>query len=105
MLANSTIPTTNDYKPGGTMNIVQGDIVGQMIESGQDKIGWWVYTKLAAKNNMIITIIMAYQLCKIRLVDVDGKQPSKRRKLYFGSCNWLASWTVRTEKIEAHLYQ
>eukprot|EP00957_Ditylum_brightwellii_P195261 14875632-Ditylum_brightwellii.AAC.1 len=27
-MARSTIPTANDYKPGGTMSIVQGDIVG-----------------------------------------------------------------------------
>eukprot|EP00957_Ditylum_brightwellii_P049890 3782057-Ditylum_brightwellii.AAC.1 len=27
-MASFTIPTTNDYKPGGTMNIVQGDVVG-----------------------------------------------------------------------------
>eukprot|EP00957_Ditylum_brightwellii_P068430 5195688-Ditylum_brightwellii.AAC.1 len=43
------------------MNIVQGDIVGQIIESGQDKIGRWVYTKLAAKN----TNITAYPPCKV----------------------------------------
>eukprot|EP00957_Ditylum_brightwellii_P025004 1891824-Ditylum_brightwellii.AAC.1 len=61
-----TIPTTNNYKPGSTMNIVQGEIVGQIIESGQDKMGQWVYTKLAAKNNKIITIIVAYQPYKVR---------------------------------------
>eukprot|EP00957_Ditylum_brightwellii_P170951 13011999-Ditylum_brightwellii.AAC.1 len=27
-MESSTIPTKNDYKPGGPMNIVQGDIVG-----------------------------------------------------------------------------
>eukprot|EP00957_Ditylum_brightwellii_P185241 14105823-Ditylum_brightwellii.AAC.1 len=64
-MASSTIPTTNDYKPGSTMNIVQGDLVGQIIESGQDEMGQWVYTKLAAKNDKIITIIMAYQPCKV----------------------------------------
>eukprot|EP00957_Ditylum_brightwellii_P155932 11869613-Ditylum_brightwellii.AAC.1 len=64
-MASSIIPTTNDYKPDGTMNIVQGDIVGQIIESGQDEMGQWVYAKLAAKNDKIITIITAYQLCKV----------------------------------------
>eukprot|EP00957_Ditylum_brightwellii_P064544 4897895-Ditylum_brightwellii.AAC.1 len=64
-MASSTIPTTNDYKPGGTMNIIQGDVVGQIIERGQDEMGLCVYTnKFAAKNDKIITTITAYQLCK-----------------------------------------
>eukprot|EP00957_Ditylum_brightwellii_P149194 11361210-Ditylum_brightwellii.AAC.2 len=27
-MTSSTIPTANNYKPDGTMNIVQGDVVG-----------------------------------------------------------------------------
>eukprot|EP00957_Ditylum_brightwellii_P199702 15223570-Ditylum_brightwellii.AAC.1 len=47
------------------MNIFQGDVVGQIIESGQDEMGQWVYNKLAAKNYKIITIMNAYQPCKV----------------------------------------
>eukprot|EP00957_Ditylum_brightwellii_P145540 11081901-Ditylum_brightwellii.AAC.1 len=65
MMVSSTIPTANEYKLGDTMNIVQGDVVGQIIESGQDEMSWWDYTKLEAKNDKIITIITAYQLCKV----------------------------------------
>eukprot|EP00957_Ditylum_brightwellii_P026793 2026528-Ditylum_brightwellii.AAC.2 len=65
MMASSTIPTTNDYKPGGTMNILQGDVVGWIVESGQDEMGQWVYIKLATKNDKIVTIITVYQPCKV----------------------------------------
>eukprot|EP00957_Ditylum_brightwellii_P011393 861322-Ditylum_brightwellii.AAC.1 len=64
-MVSSTIPTTNDYNPGSIMNIVQGDVVGQIIEGSQDEIGRWVHTRLTAKNDKIITIITAYQPCKI----------------------------------------
>ena len=47
------------------MDIVQGDMVSQIIESSQDEMGQWFYTKLAAKNGKIITIITVYQLCEV----------------------------------------
>eukprot|EP00957_Ditylum_brightwellii_P020277 1530398-Ditylum_brightwellii.AAC.1 len=46
------------------MSIVQGDLVGQIIENGQDAMGQWVYVKLAAKNDLVVMVITAYQLCK-----------------------------------------
>eukprot|EP00957_Ditylum_brightwellii_P151264 11518328-Ditylum_brightwellii.AAC.1 len=41
------------------------DYIGWIIESGQDDMGWWVYVKFAARNNVIVTIITAYQPCKV----------------------------------------
>eukprot|EP00957_Ditylum_brightwellii_P030368 2300274-Ditylum_brightwellii.AAC.1 len=64
-MASSNIPVTNNYNTGGAMNIVQRYVVGWIVESSQDEIGQWVYTKLAAKNDTIVTVITVYQLCKV----------------------------------------
>eukprot|EP00957_Ditylum_brightwellii_P195518 14897597-Ditylum_brightwellii.AAC.1 len=48
------------FKPGGTMSITQGDIVGRIFESGSDEYGRWVYTKFAASDERVVTVITAY---------------------------------------------
>eukprot|EP00957_Ditylum_brightwellii_P064883 4922326-Ditylum_brightwellii.AAC.1 len=73
----------NDYKPGGTINIVQGDVVGRIIKSGQDEMGQWIYAKLAVKNDKIIKNYYCTPAVQ-RLVEVDEKWPSRKKKLYFG---------------------
>eukprot|EP00957_Ditylum_brightwellii_P175087 13330913-Ditylum_brightwellii.AAC.1 len=45
--------------------MTQGNLTGRIIEKGADTYGRWVYTKLAAKNNTVITVITAYQPCKV----------------------------------------
>eukprot|EP00957_Ditylum_brightwellii_P088073 6709259-Ditylum_brightwellii.AAC.1 len=47
------------------MNTVQGNLVGRIVESGQDDMGQRVYVKLAARNNSNVTIITAYQPYKV----------------------------------------
>eukprot|EP00957_Ditylum_brightwellii_P016502 1240161-Ditylum_brightwellii.AAC.1 len=63
--ASSSIPVKEYFKLGGTFSMTQGSLTGQIIEKGTDKYGCWVYTKFAAKNNTVITVIAAYQLCKV----------------------------------------
>ena len=45
--------------------MTQGNLTGCILAKGANKYGRWVYTKLAAKNNTVITIITAYQPCKV----------------------------------------
>ena len=45
--------------------MTQGNLTGRIIAKGADKHGCWVYTKFAAKNNTVITVITAYQPCKV----------------------------------------
>ncbi len=52
------------YKPGGTMSCVIGNGVARIKETGSDNLGRWTYVKLAGKDNRVITIITAYQVCK-----------------------------------------
>eukprot|EP00957_Ditylum_brightwellii_P088060 6708329-Ditylum_brightwellii.AAC.1 len=47
------------------MSITQGDVVGRIIDSGSDKYGQWVYTKFAARDECVVTVITAYQFCKV----------------------------------------
>eukprot|EP00957_Ditylum_brightwellii_P178585 13603550-Ditylum_brightwellii.AAC.1 len=55
----------NCFKPGGTVSLMQGDMVGCTIECGSNEYGRWVYSKLAAKDERVITVIVAYQPCKV----------------------------------------
>eukprot|EP00957_Ditylum_brightwellii_P055965 4241101-Ditylum_brightwellii.AAC.1 len=59
-LASLTILVTNNYKPGGNMSIVQNNLVGRIIENGQDAMGEWVYVKLAANDDSFVMVITAY---------------------------------------------
>eukprot|EP00957_Ditylum_brightwellii_P158962 12099155-Ditylum_brightwellii.AAC.1 len=54
----------NFYKPGGVLIICQGDFLTQKITEGKDYMGRWVYSKLAASDNRVITVVTAYQPCK-----------------------------------------
>eukprot|EP00957_Ditylum_brightwellii_P114221 8708201-Ditylum_brightwellii.AAC.1 len=40
-------------------------MVGCVIKSGSDEYGRWVYSKLVAKDEGVITVITAYQPCKV----------------------------------------
>jgi hypothetical protein len=61
--STSTIPADKFYKPGGTMLLAQGDIVGRIKERGSDSMGRWSWLKLIGRNKRLITVISAYQVC------------------------------------------
>eukprot|EP00957_Ditylum_brightwellii_P026262 1986676-Ditylum_brightwellii.AAC.1 len=64
-LASSCVPVRNYLKPGGMMSLIQGNLVGCVIESGSNEYVRWVYSKLAAKDERVIMAITAYQPCKV----------------------------------------
>eukprot|EP00957_Ditylum_brightwellii_P041724 3159947-Ditylum_brightwellii.AAC.1 len=64
-LASSCAPVRNYFKPGGTMSLIQGNMVGHVIESGSNECGRWVYSKLAAKDERVSMVITVNQPCKV----------------------------------------
>eukprot|EP00957_Ditylum_brightwellii_P108988 8314047-Ditylum_brightwellii.AAC.1 len=54
---SSNIPMENFYKPGGVLSICQGDFLTRKITKGKDHMGRWVYSKFAASDNGVITVV------------------------------------------------
>eukprot|EP00957_Ditylum_brightwellii_P109448 8347762-Ditylum_brightwellii.AAC.1 len=63
-LTSSNIPMENFYKPDGVLSICQGDFLSQKITESKDSMGRWVYSKFAASDKGVITVVTAYQPCK-----------------------------------------
>jgi hypothetical protein len=61
--ATSSIPADKFYKPGGTLLLAQGDVVGRIKERGSDPLGRYSWLKLIGRNKRLITVISAYQVC------------------------------------------
>jgi hypothetical protein len=61
--ATSSIPAEKFYKPGGTMLLAQGNVVGRIKERGSDPLGRWSWIKLIGRNKQLITVISAYHVC------------------------------------------
>eukprot|EP00957_Ditylum_brightwellii_P119945 9153970-Ditylum_brightwellii.AAC.1 len=64
-ISSSPIPVKHFYKPGGTMCLAQGKISSRKIDQGCDQYECWSYIKFTVAENKIITIITAYQPCKL----------------------------------------
>eukprot|EP00957_Ditylum_brightwellii_P170366 12967470-Ditylum_brightwellii.AAC.1 len=63
--ASLSTPVENYYKPGGTVSIIQGNLTARVAKQESDWYGRWVLTKFAARNGKLITVITAYQPCKV----------------------------------------
>lgn len=61
--ATSSTVAEKFYKPGGTMIMAQGDVVGRIKDRGSDPLGRWSWIKMVGKNHRIVTLISAYQVC------------------------------------------
>jgi hypothetical protein len=61
--ATSTTTADKFYKPGGTLIMTQGDLVGRIKDRGSDQMGRWTWIKLVGKNQRLVTVISAYQVC------------------------------------------
>ena len=82
--------------------MTQGNLTGYIVAKGADKYGRWVYTKFAAKNNTVITVITAYQPCKVSkkqgittyhqqvaMLQQDGRQLTPREAFIIDITKWL----------------
>ena len=61
--ASSTIQMSGNYKPGGTLQLSQGNITARLLTTGADELGRWTYQTFAGKANKPVTIITVYQVC------------------------------------------
>jgi hypothetical protein len=62
-MGSSQIEMTNQFKPGGTLTLLQGKILVWLLAAGMDDMGQWTYQTFSGKNNCNVTIITAYQVC------------------------------------------
>jgi len=62
--ASSTIQTSGNYKPRGTLQLSQGNITARILTTGADELGRWTYQTFAGKDNKPVTIITVYQVCQ-----------------------------------------
>jgi hypothetical protein len=60
---SSTIPFKTQYKPGGTMAIAHGNIVGQITHKSSAPLGRCSTLTFACQNNQVLQFITAYQVC------------------------------------------
>jgi hypothetical protein len=60
-LTGSSIRVHAQYKPGGTMALAQGNIVGRLIRTYSDPLGRWTTLTLAGRDNTVIKFVTAYQ--------------------------------------------
>jgi hypothetical protein len=58
----------NEYKPGGTLTVVAGWLVGRVVDSSHDYLGRWTRTILTGKGGKRIAVYNCYQ--------VGNKSPS-----------------------------
>ena len=49
-----------DYKPGGTLSVTAGNMVGRIVESAADYLGRWTRTVLAGKEGSRIAVYNVY---------------------------------------------
>jgi hypothetical protein len=61
--ATSSVRANKFYKPGGTLLLAQGDMISHIKEKGSNTLGRWTWMKLVGKNQKLITVISAYQVC------------------------------------------
>jgi exonuclease III len=67
--SSSAIPSQEEYKPGGTLSLINGVHYGRVIADGADPMGRWTFQTLSCKDNRNMTIICAYQVCDQRIVE------------------------------------
>ena len=64
-IASSDLPSSNNYKPGGTFILASGDICGKILgKSINDPMGRWTQLRIAGRDNLVLNVFCAYQVCK-----------------------------------------
>ena len=68
-ITSSSVASENNFKPGGTLIVTQGNCKGRVIKSGSNPLGRWTYQTLSGKDQRNITIVSAYQVCNQEIVE------------------------------------
>ena len=55
-----------EYLPGDTLTLALNQWAAKVVKTGEDPrdLGWWSYMTLCGKHGCLLTIIMAYRVCK-----------------------------------------
>jgi hypothetical protein len=69
--STSPIRTESRYKPGGTMSMALGNLVGRIIEKGGDYLGRWSFIRYAGIGHRSVMVVSAYQVC-VRPTNLHG---------------------------------
>jgi hypothetical protein len=80
--ATSPTRTESRYKPGGTMSMAMGNIVGRIIDRGGDYLGRWSFIRYAGVGNRTVLVASAYQVCA-RPTNVHGTTAFHQQQAIF----------------------
>lgn len=80
--ATSPIRTESLYKPGGTLSMTVGNLVGRIIDKGGDSLGRWSFVRYAGIGNRTVIAVSAYQVC-IRPTNIYGTTAFHQQQAIF----------------------
>ena len=72
--SSSTIPSENNFKPGGTLTATVGNMAGRVTGKGSDPLGRWSYQQMSCKNGRTFFVITAYQVATDEIVNAGKKK-------------------------------
>lgn len=76
IIAQSPVKYQSKSKPGGTLQIITGNITGNVIMTHADMLGRWTAIKLNGKDNQNILIINYYQSINKKTIAKAGSKTS-----------------------------
>ena len=76
VIAQSPIQYPSQSKPGGTLQIITGNLTGNVIMTHADALGRWTAIKLTGKDENNILIINYYQSINKKSIDKAGSKTS-----------------------------
>ena len=74
------------YKPGGILQVTQGQTTGRVVKQGQDSMGRWAYQVFSCRGHKTLTVITAYQVCHQTLID----ETTQRRRSFTASAQQVS---------------
>jgi hypothetical protein len=80
--ATSSIRTESCYKPGGTMSMAMGNIVGRILERGGDFLGRWSFIRYGGTGTRTVMVVSAYQVC-VRPTNLHGTTAFHQQQAVF----------------------
>jgi hypothetical protein len=80
--ATSPISTGSKYKPGGTMSMALGNLVGRIIDRGGDSLGRWSFIRYTGIGHRTVMVVSAYQVC-VRPTNTHGTTAFHQQQAIF----------------------
>jgi len=75
-------PTSEWYKPGGTLLMALGPCTSRIVTRGSDlTLGRWSFIEFAGKDNMRLVVVSAYQVCNQQFDAVSNTASAQQTRL------------------------